>query len=103
MTPLAVAGELGGFIQWRPVAYTLPERDIESSTETKYYTIRNSTHPDKDFNNTLLFAFYGYSLESQLAQALNLSFGAVSFYTNLFCSMHVCMKLRMKFIYALAL
>jgi hypothetical protein len=75
MTPMTRAGNLGAFVQWRPVAYTLPVRDIESSTEARYYRVHNVTQPDLIFNNTLLFAYYGFDLDNHLTESFNISFG----------------------------
>ncbi|KAF4525041.1 hypothetical protein B566_EDAN001955 [Ephemera danica] len=71
LSPETSAGALGGFLQWRPVAYTDPLRQIETSTAARHYSLYNVSLPD--YNNTLLFAFYGY--EPVLSQTFNISFG----------------------------
>lgn len=75
MSPMTKSGGLGGFVQWRPVVYTQPTRDMETSTEARHYPLINVTHPDVTFNNTLLFAFFGFEIDQHLTQAFNVSFG----------------------------
>jgi Lysosomal transcription factor, NCU-G1 len=74
LTPKVKQGEPGGFMEWRPVAYTSPEMNIEASTSTVHYAMKNVSQAY--LKGSLLRDFYGHKLTHQLVpQAINVSFG----------------------------
>jgi hypothetical protein len=64
-----VGGGPGGWVEWRPVAYTSGERSIEASTAAKLYDLQDAT--PSDGGHSLLKDFF----TDNAAQALNISFG----------------------------
>ncbi|CAB3386721.1 Hypothetical predicted protein [Cloeon dipterum] len=73
-TPEVRKGEAGGYMEWRPVAYTSPVRAIEESTSAVHYPLRNVSQAH--LKGTLLHDFYGHNLAHVLVpQSLNISFG----------------------------
>ncbi|CAO1411760.1 unnamed protein product [Diamesa serratosioi] len=73
VSPLSRTSGDGGFIQYRPVCYLNSFRSVSDSTELKQSAMTKS--PIKEFKNSLPFLFFGFGLEAQLAQGLNISFG----------------------------
>ncbi|XP_059489961.1 glycosylated lysosomal membrane protein A-like [Neocloeon triangulifer] len=74
LTPTVRNGGLGGYLEWRPVAYTSSARAIEESTTTVHYPMRNVSQAH--LKGSLLHDFFGHSLAHTLVpQALNISFG----------------------------
>lgn len=65
----------GSYIQYRPVSYTHPERDVSTSTELHITAPNNLDNPAYQLNSSLAWAFYGYQLDKILVQGFNVSFG----------------------------
>lgn len=70
-----------GYFEFRPVAYTHPERDVSTSTDTHFGPLM--CPQDMWFESSLAFAYFGYS-QNHLVQAANISFGMTNdgFYTK---------------------
>lgn len=68
-----------GYLQWRPIVYTSPNKVVSNSTKTFEYDITNVTSAQTVgiFNSSLLLDSYGLNLSNfQLkASAENVSFG----------------------------
>uniref|UniRef100_A0A1B6MIL6 Uncharacterized protein n=2 Tax=Graphocephala atropunctata TaxID=36148 RepID=A0A1B6MIL6_9HEMI len=75
LTPLAQTGQCGGYLQWRPVVYTSPDRDMTSSTETVEYAVAAPAEPLRTLNHTLLYSLLGNRLDEMLVVATNITFG----------------------------
>lgn len=73
-TPMAESG-MGGYLQWRPVAYVAKERDISNSTEINSYGVTDVKDHTAYLNHTLLYAYYSSNLDSLLVQSTAVSFG----------------------------
>uniref|UniRef100_A0A1B6E8L9 Lysosomal protein NCU-G1 n=1 Tax=Clastoptera arizonana TaxID=38151 RepID=A0A1B6E8L9_9HEMI len=85
LTPKAVAEDtLGGYLQWRPVVYTSPERDMTNSTESIQYSAPNLRNPIEALNCTLLYCVFGNLLSEMLVVESNVTFGVAhdGFYKN---------------------
>lgn len=65
----------GGYLEYRPVSYTHPERDVSTSTETHQSEPKPVQSPSNALNSTLAYAFHGSQLDSLLVQSMNISFG----------------------------
>jgi Lysosomal transcription factor, NCU-G1 len=68
----------GAFFQYRPVCYMTRERTVSGSTELNqgnFFNFVNHQNEIRKFHFTLPYAYYGYSLESKIAQATNITFG----------------------------
>ncbi|XP_021706130.1 glycosylated lysosomal membrane protein [Aedes aegypti] len=74
----------GGYIEYRPVSYTHPERDVSTSTETHQSEPKAVEYPADALNATLAYAIYGQKLDTLLVQGMNISFGfsGDGFYTK---------------------
>lgn len=69
------------YIEYRPVSYTHPERDVSTSTNTHLSPLK---YPNLTwFENSLAFSYFGYS-KDHLVQVTNISFGSTNdgFYTK---------------------
>ncbi|XP_055546017.1 glycosylated lysosomal membrane protein-like [Wyeomyia smithii] len=75
LSPGAFKFSTGGYIEYRPVSYTHPERDVSTSTETHQSEPKTIESASDELNSTLAFAFYGQKLDSLLVQGMNISFG----------------------------
>lgn len=73
LTPKVKQGEPGGFMEWRPVAYTSPEMNIETSTSAIHYAMKNVNQ--SYLKGSLLQDFYGQLSHQLTPQAVNVSFG----------------------------
>ncbi|XP_011504557.1 PREDICTED: lysosomal protein NCU-G1-like [Ceratosolen solmsi marchali] len=63
------------YLQWRPVSYIKPDRDVTNSSSTVFYPIKNAT-TDIYFSNTnLLYMYYGENMFNILVQRMNISLG----------------------------
>ncbi|KAJ0175312.1 hypothetical protein K1T71_009453 [Dendrolimus kikuchii] len=71
-TPESYRNGDGGFIQYRPVAYTAPKRDVSSSTNTHISTFNNTNLP---IRSTLNVFYRGYLQNNLLSQEMFMSFG----------------------------
>lgn len=65
----------GSFIQYRPVSYTHPERDVSTSTELHITIPGNLDNPAKQLHTSLVWGYYGFMLDEILVQGFNVSFG----------------------------
>lgn len=65
----------GSFIQYRPVSYTHPERDVATATELHITIPGNLDNPAKQLKTSLVWAYYGLKLDGMLVQGFNVSFG----------------------------
>lgn len=78
-------GTQGSYLQFRPISYTKPDRDIASKTDVhlnKPYYIANA---NAYLNATIVSAYYGNDLDKKnLVQLFNVSFGQKEdkFYSN---------------------
>ncbi|XP_053695239.1 glycosylated lysosomal membrane protein-like [Sabethes cyaneus] len=75
LSPGAFKFSTGGYIEYRPVSYTHPERDVSTSTETHQSEPKTIESASEELNNTLAYAMYGTALDSRLVQGMNISFG----------------------------
>uniref|UniRef100_A0A182QFW4 Lysosomal transcription factor n=1 Tax=Anopheles farauti TaxID=69004 RepID=A0A182QFW4_9DIPT len=75
LSPGAFTFSAGGFIEYRPVSYTHPERDVATSTETRQSQPVTVQSPAAALQTTLAYALYGSKLDSLLVQGMNVSFG----------------------------
>ncbi|XP_065072900.1 glycosylated lysosomal membrane protein-like [Ochlerotatus camptorhynchus] len=75
LSPGAFKYSTGGYLEYRPVAYTHPERDVSTSTETHQTEPKSIEYPANELNVTLAYAIYGSKLDSLLVQGMNISFG----------------------------
>lgn len=75
LSPGAFTFSAGGFIEYRPVSYTHPERDVATSTETRQSAPVAVQSPAATLQTTLAYALYGTKLDSLLVQGMNVSFG----------------------------
>ncbi|KAJ1532187.1 hypothetical protein ONE63_000809 [Megalurothrips usitatus] len=75
-TPASKRSGNGGFVQWRPVSYVAEERDIVNSTESAVYAVQNISDSSSDYDGTLLGAYFGSGLSTNLLNSVNISFGA---------------------------
>lgn len=75
LSPGAFTFSAGGYIEYRPVSYTHPERDVATSTETRQSQPVTVQYPSAALNTTLAYALYGTRLDSFLVQGMNVSFG----------------------------
>uniref|UniRef100_A0A8D8ABU8 Glycosylated lysosomal membrane protein n=2 Tax=Culex pipiens TaxID=7175 RepID=A0A8D8ABU8_CULPI len=84
LSPGAFKFSAGGFIEYRPVSYTHPERDVSTSTETHQSEPQTVESPANALNSTLAYAIYGQELDRLLVQGMNISFGfsGDGFYTK---------------------
>lgn len=84
LSPGAFKFSAGGFIEYRPVSYTHPERDVSTSTETHQSEPVAIDSPANALNSTLAYAIYGQELDRLLVQGMNISFGfsGDGFYTK---------------------
>lgn len=65
----------GSFIQYRPVSYTHPERDVSTATELHITIPANLDNPTTQLNTSLAWVYYGSLLDTILVQGFNVSFG----------------------------
>ncbi|XP_043273742.1 glycosylated lysosomal membrane protein-like isoform X2 [Venturia canescens] len=63
------------YLQWRPVSYTGPSRDVSESTEIVNYLLVNITKKANVAKNSLLHAYYGKRIEQLLVEKMNVSLG----------------------------
>ncbi|XP_055607118.1 glycosylated lysosomal membrane protein-like [Uranotaenia lowii] len=75
LSPGAFKFSTGGYIEYRPVSYTHPERDVSTSTDTHQSEPKSIENPASVLQSTLAFAFHGQRLDSLLVQGMNISFG----------------------------
>lgn len=76
----------GSYIQYRPVSYTHPARDVSTSTELQITKPTNLDNPTEQLNGSLAWSYYGNRLYEKelLVQGFNVSFGMSDdgFYTK---------------------
>ncbi|XP_076058836.1 glycosylated lysosomal membrane protein-like [Oratosquilla oratoria] len=75
-TPLARKSSKGGYMQWRPVSYLTPKRDINDATNVKVdggMTILNKT--DEYLSNSLAYGMFGNELSMARVAATKLVIG----------------------------
>ncbi|KFB52045.1 AGAP004431-PA-like protein [Anopheles sinensis] len=75
LSPGAFTFSAGGYMEYRPVSYTHPTREVAFSTETRQSQPVTIDSPSVALNTTLAYALYGASLGQQLVQGMNVSFG----------------------------
>uniref|UniRef100_A0A2M3Z6D0 Putative lysosomal transcription factor n=1 Tax=Anopheles braziliensis TaxID=58242 RepID=A0A2M3Z6D0_9DIPT len=75
MSPGVFTFKAGGYLEYRPVSYTHPERDVATSTETRQSQPANIDSPIAALNSTLAYALFGDALDRNLVQGMNISFG----------------------------
>ncbi|CAH0385567.1 unnamed protein product [Bemisia tabaci] len=69
-------GNVGGYLQWRPLVYTFNDRDYANSTDTVHYHVENITTEQENFlNNSLPFVFFEKNISQLAVRAMNVSFG----------------------------
>ena len=66
---------LRSFIQWRPIVYTTPKRELAQSTALSTDNPKPIVNAAKVYNDTLLYALYGPNLNEILVNAINVTFG----------------------------
>ncbi|KAJ6635881.1 Glycosylated lysosomal membrane protein [Pseudolycoriella hygida] len=83
-SPKSLMANKGSFIQYRPVSYTHPERDVSTSTELHITMPTNLDNPTIQLNTSLAWLYYGPLLNTILVQGFNVSFGMSGdgFYTK---------------------
>ncbi|KAG4065124.1 hypothetical protein HA402_007521 [Bradysia odoriphaga] len=83
-SPKSFMANEGSFIQYRPVSYTHPERDVSTSTELHITMPTNLDNPTTQLNSSLAWVYYGSLLNTILVQGFNVSFGMSGdgFYTK---------------------
>lgn len=65
------------YMQWRPVVYTTPSRDLSESTGVNVSSsVAVQREQDDDLNKTLLYILYGDDLNDILVRKINVTFGA---------------------------
>lgn len=77
VSPAVQEGGCGGYLQWRPVVYLSPSREMTVSTDTVQYSVMPVTDPRRDLAETLLFSALSDHLSTMLVTATNITFGAV--------------------------
>lgn len=84
LSPGAFKFSTGGYIEYRPVSYTHPERDVSTSTETHQTAPAAIEYAADALNATLAYAIFGQRLDTLLVQGMNISFGfsGDGFYTK---------------------
>lgn len=84
VSPAVQEGGSGGYLQWRPVVYLSPAREMTTSTETVQYSVMPVTDPRQDLAQTLLYSALSDRLANMLVTATNITFGSVGdgFYTK---------------------
>ncbi|KXJ69459.1 hypothetical protein RP20_CCG026942 [Aedes albopictus] len=84
LSPGAFKFSTGGFVEYRPVSYTHPERDVSTSTETHQSEPKAIEFASDALNATLAYAIYGQKLDTLVVQGMNISFGfsGDGFYTK---------------------
>jgi hypothetical protein len=75
MSPISEAIGRGGYLQYRKVSYTHPERDVSSSTTTKEGVPITVTNHRTDLIGSLAYSFFGDGVISDLVQKLNITIG----------------------------
>lgn len=73
-----------GYLQYRPISYTKPIRDITSKTDV-HLNKPNFVEDAKNYLNlSVAYSYYGNALNENLVQSFNLSFGMPQdkFYSN---------------------
>lgn len=78
VSPAVQEGGCGGYLQWRPVVYQSPAREMTTSTETVQYSIMSVDNPKRDLAQTLLYSALSDRFSSSLVTATNVTFGAVA-------------------------
>ncbi|XP_063695819.1 glycosylated lysosomal membrane protein B-like [Culicoides brevitarsis] len=63
------------YIEYRPVSYTKPVRDVSDSTDTHLSKIVDAT--DEFMYKSLVYAYFGFN-ENHMLKSVNVSFGAVN-------------------------
>lgn len=73
-------------MQFRPITYTTKVRDITSKTGLHVNKPTNIIDPNSYLNSSLVSIYYGDSLDKNLVQKFNISFGKPGdkyyYYTN---------------------
>jgi len=64
------------YIQWRPVVYTTPARELSESTGVVVNTSVKVTKIDEHLNKTLLYILYGDDLNQYFVRKVNVTFGS---------------------------
>ena len=67
---------LQSYLQWRPVVYTTPARDLSSSTDVTVQHSQEVRNPAKLLGKSMLYAFYGEDLEDMLVRRVVVTLGA---------------------------
>ncbi|XP_058059539.1 glycosylated lysosomal membrane protein-like [Anopheles bellator] len=77
LSPGAFTFSAGGYLEYRPVSYTHPERDVATSTETRQSQPAKIESPAAVLNTTLAYAIFGAELDGAklVVQGMNISFG----------------------------
>lgn len=75
LSPGAFKFSTGGYLEYRPVSYTHPERDVSTSTETHQSRPKAIEFSANALNATLAYAIYGSKLDTLLVEGMNISFG----------------------------
>ncbi|XP_029177398.1 glycosylated lysosomal membrane protein-like [Nylanderia fulva] len=65
----------GAYLQWRPVSYNSPLRDVTSSTETTQYPPKKVFGYTSAVKDTMLYCYYGNKTDL-LLQSLTISLGS---------------------------
>lgn len=65
----------GAYLQWRPVSYSHPSRDVTSSTETIQYPPKKVFNHTSAIENSMLYCYYGSKVDNLLLQKLMISLG----------------------------
>ncbi|KAJ8669732.1 hypothetical protein QAD02_000991 [Eretmocerus hayati] len=63
------------YMEWKPVSYTAPDRDVTDSTGSTIYSMKNATVDEYLSKNNLLYSYYGDKMYDYLVQRVNVSFG----------------------------
>lgn len=64
------------YLQWRPVVYTTPSRDLSESTGINVSQSLGIDHLDDTLKKSLLYALYGDDLNDHLVRRVNITFGS---------------------------
>lgn len=78
VSPRSSQASEGAFFQYRPVCYTTKYRTVSGSTELKQGDIKNFNNSEDEieiFLSTLPFSYFGYTIETKIAQRTNITFG----------------------------
>jgi Lysosomal transcription factor, NCU-G1 len=77
LSPKSMRDGGGAYIQFRPVSYTHPERDVTTSTETHLDSFQFVTGSDAETElaQTLAWSVYGKDVRNFLVQGLNVTLG----------------------------